>query len=151
MDGLVVFDAKAPQRGGNGVPGGGEGHMGCEQGVAAHIDVGVIHAGQAEVGVDPIPEVDMVAAPVGIEGRLNIAVFSDLGEHLPEELRPLFLLQGPGGVVVIELFQAEKLFFQNGAVVGPVELPAVLQFPLIHGIFLSDARYYRDNRMSISA
>ena len=120
-------------------------------GVAAHIDVGVVHTGQTKVGVDPVPKVDMMTAPVGIERRLNIAVFSDFREHLPQELRPLFLLQGPGGVVVIEPFQAEKLLFQDGAIIGPVELPVVLQFPLIHGIFLSDARYYRDNRTYIWA
>ena len=68
----------------------------------------------------------MMTAPVGIERRLNIAVFSDFREHLPQERRPLFLLQWPGGVVVIEPFQAEKLLFQDGAVIGPVELPVVL-------------------------
>ena len=101
MDGLVVLDAILPQRGGDGVPRGGQGYMGGEHGVAAHIDVGVVHTGQAEVGVDPVPKMDMVTAPVGVKGRLDIAVLPNLGKHLPEQLCPLFLLQGPGGVVVV--------------------------------------------------
>ena len=47
--------------------GGGDGDIGTEHHIAAHVDVGVVHQGQVKVGVDVVPKVG-VSAPVARRG-----------------------------------------------------------------------------------
>ena len=65
----------------NGVSGGGYNDVGPEHGVIAHINMRIIHARQVEIRVDVCAEVDVPAAEVGVEGRLNIAARPDLRKH----------------------------------------------------------------------
>ena len=73
---------------------------------------------------------DMMTAPVGVERRLDIAAFADLGKHFFQQLLPLFSLAGPGSIKIIEFFQALGLLFQDILIVGRIELSAV---QLFHG------------------
>lgn len=67
--------------------------------VVADIDVLVINEGDVRVDVDAVAQMDVPAAPVGIDRGLDSAVPADLGEHPVQELPPLLLLRGEGRVV----------------------------------------------------
>ena len=46
--------------------------------------MGIIHNGEAEIGIDEAPKVNMRTAPVGMKGRLQSAAFTDLSKHLAQ-------------------------------------------------------------------
>ena len=103
----------------------GNHHIGAQLGVVPHVDVGVVHQGDVEVAVDVLAEVDVVPAPVGVEGGLHVAALAYLRQHLLQQGGPLFLLQRPGLVEVVQPVQILELFRQNGIVHGQIQLAAV--------------------------
>ena len=64
----VVLVALGPQLGQNGMARRGHRHVGAEHRAVPHIDVGVIHQGQVEVGVDIFAEVDKLAPKLACSG-----------------------------------------------------------------------------------
>ena len=50
-------------------------------GVLPDVDMGIIHAGQPEVGIDIIVHVNMLSAPVGVKRRLDPAACAALCKH----------------------------------------------------------------------
>ena len=112
--------------------GGGHGDVGAEHGVIAHIDVGIVHQGQTEIGIDVAAEVDMMTAHVGVQGRLNVAALAQLREHLPQQLFPLAKLCGAGVVEIIEPIQPAQLILHDGRIVGEIDVSGVEQVTLIH-------------------
>ena len=96
-----------------------------DHGVVAHINMGVVHHRQIKVGIDVAAKVDMPSAPVGVEGRLNIAPLPDLRKHLLQQ-RPLLL--SPGRlqmIVLIEKIQAGRLLLKKIPVRGQIERASV--------------------------
>ena len=41
-------------------------------GMVSHMDMGVVHCGEAEIGIDAVSEMNMSTAPAGMKGRLHI-------------------------------------------------------------------------------
>ena len=109
----------------NGMPRRGESHIRAEHGLIPHVNMGVVHHGQIEIGVNAIAPVAVPAAEIGVKGRLNIAVFPDFGKHFLHQALALLLLQGAGLVVLIKQLQTLKLLRQNLFVPRKIELPGV--------------------------
>lgn len=72
----------------------GDGHVRSKHGVVAHENVRIIHECKVEVRENKDTEMDMAACPVGMEGRLDVASFADLREHLLEESFLFFPSEG---------------------------------------------------------
>ena len=117
----VVLETSRPELGVDGMAGGGDCDVGGEKGVVTHVDVGVVHHGQIEVGVDVVAEMDVFAAPVGVKGGLNIATLPDLGEHFLHEGLSLIHLGGTGVVELVQPVKAGGLLGHNVPVGGVVE------------------------------
>ena len=90
--------------------------------------MGVVHQRQVEVCVHPAAEMHMAAAPVGVQRRLDITVFTDLGEHFPQQGGAPFLLVRARGVVIILLLQTVHLFGHDGLIPRQIK-PAFLHTP----------------------
>ena len=102
------------------MPGGGDGDVGADQRVIPHVDMGVIHTGQVEIGVDEIAEMAVLPAPVGMEGWFDIAPLPELGEHLRQQRRSGSLFGGAGGVEFVQFFQAKRLLRHDLIVIWKV-------------------------------
>ena len=80
MNGQVVRGLSGPQRRVHRVGAGAEHHVWPEQHIVPHINIGVIHQGQAEIGIDIVAEMHVFAGPVGVQRRLDVAAGADLGK-----------------------------------------------------------------------
>ena len=57
----------------DGVGGRAKGDVGAHEGPFADIDLAVIDESQVEIGIDAVAKMDVAAAPVAMEGRLDVA------------------------------------------------------------------------------
>ena len=121
----VVLGLPGPQLRVHRVGAGADGDVGAEHDAVAHIDVGVVHQRQVEVGVDVFAEMHVLPRPVGVQRRLDVAALADLGKHLFQQLLALFLLGGAGGVEIILQLQ-HLLLGVHQLRFGKVDLAAVL-------------------------
>ena len=136
----VVLIVPLPQRAEQGMPCRGKDHVGRKHGVVPHIDVGVVHQGQVEVGVDVAAEVDVTAPKVGMQGWLDVAALADLGKHFPQQGGTPGKLAGTGLVEVVEFFQAGGLLPDDVGIVREIQVPAVHLFFFGHGPILLKCR-----------
>ena len=84
-DGPVVLESLGAQFRRERVRGGADRDVRADQGARADENVAVVHAHEIEVRVDAVAEVHVRTAPVGAEGRLDVAVLSAFGEDFPKE------------------------------------------------------------------
>ena len=89
----------------------GNRHIRAEHYMASYIDSCIIHQGQIEVGVYLISHVG-IAAPIGMERRLHVAVFPHATQQLFQKLRSFFSLAGTCLVEIIQYFHVFRLFLQ---------------------------------------
>ena len=61
---------------------GGYGDVRSEHDLVAYIDMTVVDQSQVGVCVDALAEMDVMTAPVRVEGKLDITAFSALGKDL---------------------------------------------------------------------
>ena len=81
-DRVVDLIALLPQRRIRGMRPGSQDHMRAKHGSISHIDMGIIHNSEAEIGINKVSEMNMSTAPVGMKRRLHIAAFTDFSKHL---------------------------------------------------------------------
>lgn len=62
MDGEIIRICLLPQFRQDGVPGTGEGNMGTDHRIVSDVDMGVVHAGQPEIGIDVAAEMQVTSA-----------------------------------------------------------------------------------------
>jgi hypothetical protein len=60
--------------------------LGPKHDVVADADRAVVDEGEIEVRVDVVAEVDVPAAPVGVQRRFEVAAGPDGGEHALQQL-----------------------------------------------------------------
>lgn len=99
----------------DGMGSGGHGDVGAEEHAVADINMGVVHQRKMKVRVHIPAEMHIPSAPVGIQGRLDVAVFPNFGKHLLEQRLPLCLLGRAGVVEIIQPIEAFLLARPSGS------------------------------------
>ena len=97
----------------------------ADHGVFSNVDMGIIHAGQPEVGIDIIAQVNVLSAPVSMKRRLDSAACTALCKHFFQKLRPFCVFRGAGMIVIIQPLHAKFLLCHDGIIRGVVDLLAV--------------------------
>ena len=83
------------------------------------------HAGQPEVGIDIIAQVNVLSAPIGVKRRLNLAACAALCKHFFQKLRPFCVFGRAGVVIIIQPLHAKFLLCHDGFIRWVVDLLAV--------------------------
>ena len=82
-----------------------------------------------------LAEMHMPPAPIGVQGRLDVAPLADLGEHMAEHALRFLALRRTGRVIIIKLFQTSRLHARQLLVHTTVQLAAYHFFiSRIHGM-----------------
>ena len=76
----------------------------------------------------------MVSAPVRVQRRLNVAVFTDLRKHILQHFRTFCKFRRTGLVEIVEFFEAEALFFDDLRIFAEIQLAALHFFLHGHGV-----------------
>ena len=92
--------------------------VGAEHGVISHINVGVIHYGEVEVGIHVFAEMAVFSAPIGMKRRFNVTIVPDFSKHFFEHFGALFLFRRTCHVEIIQTVKALQLLGHNGIVIG---------------------------------
>ena len=86
----------------NGVSRRGDDDAGAEHGIVAHVNVGVVHAGQVVVCVCVVAEVYVIFVEVCVKRRLDAASLADLGKHFAQHPLPPLSLGGAGHIEIVQ-------------------------------------------------
>ena len=84
----------------------GDGHIGYEHHSITNINLSVIHHCVIKIGIYPVPHMNVMAAPVCVEGRLYKTSLSALGKHF---LHPGIALLFRIHRQIIELLQPAQI------------------------------------------
>ena len=109
----------------NGMTCGCHRYTGAKHGAVAHIDMGVVHQCQIEIGIDILAKMDISAAEIAVKGCFDIAALPNLREHFLQQCSFLCLLGGQQLIVAEKSVQADKLMLHNFRVSRQIKLAAV--------------------------
>ena len=91
----------------------------------ANINVSVIYAGQAKVGINIVAQMQVPPTPVCMEGRLDPAALSAFCKHCVKQLSAFFFFGWAGGIVIIQTFHTMFLLRQKSRIVWIINFLAV--------------------------
>ena len=109
----------------------------ANHGMLPDVDMGIIHAGQPEVGIDIIVHVNVLSAPIGMKWRLDPAACAALCKHFFQKLRPFCVFRRAGMIVIIQPLHAKLLLCHDGIIRGVIDLLAVDRIFNQHFVALS--------------